>query len=388
MPSPRIHQLDLLRALLMMLGVVIHAAFVFVTERSWLIAESETARVFDYIVLIINVFRMPAFFLISGYLFALVLARQTVWTCMSVRLRRIGIPLVVVGLLLNAPQLWLLDVFGPEYQGAAIVRNNCSTLFTIYSGCWLIHLWFLSTLAYFFLIGSIIHLLLPLVKALPRIRIPAANSMWWPLTVVTFAVFSYPIQSLYWRLDDQLLAYLPLFSADRTFMLLPFFLVGFFIHRAYENFQAWAVWSPLATIFLLLSWSGLLVGFSTSGLDRAEFLYGSRNTTLLAYAVAFQTSVAMIVAISKVKLRSPESTTYLADASYTIYLTHHLLVFLTALWLTTIALPITVKFALIFSFALTVSWLFHHFIVRRFAVLKLLFNGRTIKRPADRSNSS
>lgn len=376
MSSARIHQLDLLRALLMMLGVVIHAAFVFVTERTWLITDADTGRIFNYIVLVINVFRMPAFFLISGFLFALVLARQNVLTCLRVRLRRIGIPLIAAGILLNIPQLWLFDIFGPEYNGARIEPNGCTSWLDVYGGCWMLHLWFLATLAYFFVIGAIIHLLLSFIKASPRIRIPAANSVWWPLTVLVFAVLSYPIQSLWWCLDDRLLVYLPLFEADRTLMLLPFFLAGFFIHRIYRDFQTWAVWSPIATLALVLSWSGLLIGFWMSGLDRAEFLYGTRNTIILTYAVAFQTTIALIVMISRVNLRSPQSSTYLADTSYTIYLTHHLLIFLMALWLTTTSLPITIKFAIIFSLVLTVSWLFHHFVVRRSKVLSLLFNGR------------
>ena len=381
MQGGRIYQLDVLRALLMVLGVVFHSAFVFSGER-WLISEADSNAVFEYIVVIINTFRMPAFFLISGFLFSLVLARQGVLHCLLARLWRIGIPLCAAGILLNIPQFWLFEVFGPEHNGAAISQARCSDLGALYRGCWLIHLWFLSTLGYFFIIGAIAHSLHSLIKvSLPAVHVPTLSSRWWLLTVVLFSTVAYLSGPLLRNLDTEWLRYLPLFRADRFFVLLPFFLAGFFLYKIHPDIRKWASWSWIATIILALSWTALLMAYSESSLRRTEFLYESLATTLLFYGVAFQTTIGLFAIAVRWRISSTAFSTYLTDASYTIYLTHHILVFISALYLTSTSLSSTSKFFLVVTFSLSVSWLFHHFLVTRSRLLRLLFNGRPMSAP-------
>ena len=62
MGQERYQQFDLLRGTLMLLGIVIHAGFVFTTGQNWLINDPDSHIIFDYLVFGINVFRMPAFF--------------------------------------------------------------------------------------------------------------------------------------------------------------------------------------------------------------------------------------------------------------------------------------------------------------------------------------
>lgn len=133
----------------MLLGVVTHSAYVYITERTWLVADSDTSRVFDYIVLVIHIFRMPAFFFLSSYLFALLLQKQpSILSFIRDRAVRLCVPLFTAGLLLNIPQLWLFDHFGPDFNGAKIVSNKCASFAQWLGGCWALHLWFLVTLFY------------------------------------------------------------------------------------------------------------------------------------------------------------------------------------------------------------------------------------------------
>ena len=73
---------------------------------------------------------------------------------------------------------------------------------------------------------------------------------------------------------------------------------------------------------------------------------------------------------------SAKNANALADTSYTIYLVHHLLVFLMGLWLSTSNLNIFVKFSLVLTVALSISYLFHRLLVSRVSLLRLVFNGR------------
>ena len=64
----RFHELDALRAFAMLLGVVLHASLFLVTK-DWPVVAKEISPELPYddIVLAIHGFRMPVFFLMSGF---------------------------------------------------------------------------------------------------------------------------------------------------------------------------------------------------------------------------------------------------------------------------------------------------------------------------------
>lgn len=50
----RYHGLDLARAVLMILGVVFHAACIYSPEKSWRVSNIETNYIFDYITSLVS----------------------------------------------------------------------------------------------------------------------------------------------------------------------------------------------------------------------------------------------------------------------------------------------------------------------------------------------
>lgn len=382
MSNDRYYHLDALRAFLMLLGVVIHAAFVYITERTWLVADSDTNRVFDYIVLVINVFRMPAFFFLSGYLFALSLLKQpSVFSFIRTRVIRLFVPLFTVGIILNTPQLWLFDHFGPEFHGAILGSNHCHSLAQWFSGCWVLHLWFLVTLFYFLLVGVLFHWIhtgiFRLLGTKSSLKLPGPESIFWPFTIISLAFISYIVQSLYGRGGATVMDWFPLLYVPWFFQYLPFFLAGLIFQRFSKGVNVWTNMQVLFSVLLCVTWIAFLLLFEYSELTRREFIFSSRYTLLLYYAVAFQTIFALIIITSKLPSFAPEQSRYFADISYTIYLVHHILVFLLGLWLSTIEIPISIKFLLVFSVAFIVSFFFHHLLVCKFSLLRFFFNGRT-----------
>ena len=71
MGSNRIHFMDSMRSVLMMLGVVIHSFQVYNPRQSWVIYSNDSTVVAYWVVKVLITFRMPAFFMISGF-FALI----------------------------------------------------------------------------------------------------------------------------------------------------------------------------------------------------------------------------------------------------------------------------------------------------------------------------
>src|SRR3546814_11438688 len=73
--------------------------------------------------------------------------------------------------------------------------------------------------------------------------------------------------------------------------------------------------------------------------------------------------------------RPSRTNRYLSDASYSIYLLHHLPVVVMASFLLPLALPAWCKFALVLVIASLFSLAAHHYLVRRHAPLRSLSHG-------------
>lgn len=133
--------MDAMRSVLMMLGVFLHSSLVFEQNSDWLIRSNQTTPVADILSNAIHTFRMPAFFIVSGFFCVFTLRRYGADQFFKLRLVRILIPLIVTAITLNSIQTYLLVHTGwrvfslPEY---------------LQQGRWVSHLWFLINLVYYF----------------------------------------------------------------------------------------------------------------------------------------------------------------------------------------------------------------------------------------------
>lgn len=91
----RMHALDNLRAVMMWLGIVLHAAVNHLERYSplpW--RDRDTSLAADLAVSFIHAFRMPVFFILAGFLAALLASRRGYGGMLKHRLRRIGLPFI------------------------------------------------------------------------------------------------------------------------------------------------------------------------------------------------------------------------------------------------------------------------------------------------------
>jgi len=86
--------LDALRAFAMLLGVVLHGALAYTTI-PWVVRDPSQQPAFDVLVAAIHGFRMPLFFLVSGFFTAMLWQRRGLRQMLRHRWKRIGVPLLI-----------------------------------------------------------------------------------------------------------------------------------------------------------------------------------------------------------------------------------------------------------------------------------------------------
>ena len=124
-PSRRLHGLDALRAFAMLLGIGLHAALAFLPG-FWPVQDNmaDFAGPFDEFFLAVHGFRMPIFFLMSGFFTAMLWRRRGLGYLINHRLRRIALPLLI-GLVTVIPVMNL--VFGWAIGSGPVVRDMVET---------------------------------------------------------------------------------------------------------------------------------------------------------------------------------------------------------------------------------------------------------------------
>lgn len=166
--TKRIHSLDNLRALAMLLGIYLHAAFAYAdpSQSFWLATDFRSSVTIDASIWFIHLFRMSLFFLLSGYFARQVLERKGTKQFLWGRFIRIAVPFIVFYPFLLAA-VTVVIVFALSYvpgpRGlmgwiAAIARDTSGSQ---EPPPWTtMHLWFLYYLFLF-------NLLTPLFARLP-----------------------------------------------------------------------------------------------------------------------------------------------------------------------------------------------------------------------------
>ena len=151
--NERIYSLDSLRAIMMLLGIVLHSAISYqVYENSaWSLKDPLTHISNDYIVSFIHTFRMPIFFLIAGFFASLLFYIREPLQMIRNRFKRIVFPF-----LLSIFLLWPAVVFAFSYsrlvfEGDVNALEETISLFSnifIFLPRHTFHLWFLYYLVF------------------------------------------------------------------------------------------------------------------------------------------------------------------------------------------------------------------------------------------------
>lgn len=177
-PLERIYGLDALRAFTMYLGVILHASIAYKAghhPRYWIQDPDAKSYFFDTLYFWIHSFRMPLFFLLSGFFTVLLYQKIGASEFIRNRAKRILIPLAVC-LIVILPFSVAPFTFSRLYFGQGLPLEEVWTLvFAEMKRLWffqefkgLQHFWFLANLTYFyiaFLIANKIGIRFDILKA-------------------------------------------------------------------------------------------------------------------------------------------------------------------------------------------------------------------------------
>lgn len=106
-PSLRRHDLDALRALAMLLGIALHAALAYVGA-GWVVSDERASKTLGHLIPAIHGFRMPLFFLLSGFFTAMLWQRRGLTGLLTQRSRRILLPLAIACVTI-LPAMWAVS---------------------------------------------------------------------------------------------------------------------------------------------------------------------------------------------------------------------------------------------------------------------------------------
>ena len=360
MHMTRFHDLDALRGFAMLLGILLHAGVFLVPVDYWPVHEAwawETApeaNVYAWILSVIHGFRMPLFFLLSGFFSTMLWQSRGLRRMWRHRLERLGLPLLA-GMFTVVPAIRWLEI------GADFTLLDWPL-------AWLEgldHLWFLW---YLLLLGAALMIAL-------RLGLTFRHPAWWLLVPLAVA--------------PQYVMHEVAFGPDTEDGLIPagrvlayygvFFAFGVFFRQRDIAVRRWWAVALLPSLLLLLPAGVVLLydeGFEYAGADWVWPL-----------AAVVQVAFAWLMCFGSMGLfrwmtaRERSWVRYLSDASYWLYLTHLPLVIGAQMLLVTWPINIHLKFVLI-STTIIAGLLLVYQVGVRYTVIGTTLNGARTRRPA------
>lgn len=170
--TERLHALDSLRAIMMLLGVVLHSVITYIggdPYDAWPIRDPNNFnRNLEWVNAFIHVFRMPIFMVVAGFFAALLFYERGTRQMFKNRMSRLTYPFIVFLLILFIP------VSGGMSYNESVFASNANafsetiaqyTTLSSYIPTRTVHLWFL----YYLIMFSLVSFLLGLIfKKLPK----------------------------------------------------------------------------------------------------------------------------------------------------------------------------------------------------------------------------
>jgi glucan biosynthesis protein C len=356
----------------MILGVFLHGSYLYAAGKPWIVKDGDGSTLLLWLNEAIHFFRIPCFFILSGFFTQMLIERKGKIAFIRMRMRRLALPLVSTALLLNPLQAYFIHGFRTgDWKAGAFVASGAFAAFWM-GGEWIGHLWFLVYVLLFSFaaaafwagwkrMGTRIRalgsgLLRPLIHG---------GSLMFLLSFAYVAGTAAPefLPFLYWNWGGLSLFGLLIYS--------PYFAFGLLIYRDYrvrETFHRVHPWQFLALPVLTA------INAYVAGRFHVDWV---RIFTRFLHAYLVWTCCSMLFALFRRLLQSGSRVfVYLSEASYSVYLFHHVCVVVLGVLLAGEDWNVLAKFAVVVGLSLSISLAMHHFLVLRFRVLRLLFMGK------------
>ncbi|MES1225299.1 MAG: acyltransferase family protein [Bacteroidota bacterium] len=375
--SERIYALDSLRAIMMLLGIVIHASITFGRidyGTAWPIKDSSTSFAFDIIVSFIHSFRMPVFFVAAGFFGALLFYRKGPKKMLLNRFNRILLPFLA-GVIIIYPLVFFAVVYSKSaIAGAPSPLTNAWNV--LVSGQFLpfnvIHLWFLYFLILFAFAGFVIAKLFnsdsTFTTSANKLFTSILENFWYRLAVMSVLFFL----CLFW-IGRSSIATNNRWSIDPaifvTYFL--FFETGWVIFKTdcLNKLKGYPIAQLIAATILFLIY-GLTPWPQSAGSLLAKQILASLFSSLFIFGF-----IALFMTYFN---RYSPRLSYIMDAAYWVYIIHLPIVMFIPGLMAGMALPAVLKFSISFSGTSAICFISYHYLVRGTFIGKFL-NGKVHK---------
>ncbi len=199
----RRYDLDWLRVLAFLILILYHVGMFYVADWGWHIKSANTSETLQYFMMLVNPWRMPLLFLISGAALWFASKKVTAWSLLKLRIVRLLPPLVLGMLVIVPPQMYfqILQAENVELSYAAFYRfyldMDTEAFPAHHTPVGLItwnHLWFIPYLITYTLAFVVLKPVLDrLAEALERVRVPLTLLYIVPvLVLVQYVLFLRP----------------------------------------------------------------------------------------------------------------------------------------------------------------------------------------------------
>lgn len=376
--TERLHSLDSLRAIMMMLGLVLHSVITYDTivhGAEWPMKDPNyTHESMTWLMWFIHIFRMPVFFIVSGFFGALLFYDRSPKKMLKNRIKRVLFPFIVFLFL-----LWPFVLFGFTYSnmvfgGVENALNEALNIFsqsTTYMPPHTMHLWFLYYLFLFVIVsfglGILMHKFQKFSSKINSIFNQILKNHLLRVVVfsaITFCVLKFMNQT--WV--DTSTSFTPDFNTFIFYFL--FYMFGWVLFKSKHLLDSFMKHDILSTILGTILFT--LTYFYKDVINN-EILMASNAVTVWLF------SFGIIGLFIKYASKHSSKMRYISDASYWVYLLH---LGFTAIFPGIIAdlnIPGPLKAFIICALTTMICFITYHFLVRATFVGKFL-NGRKYTR--------
>lgn len=378
--TERLHSLDSLRAIMMLLGLVLHSAITYVIldlGGAWPLKDPGSTHLSnDFIFGFIHAFRMQIFFVVSGFFGAMLFYERTPMKMVKNRVYRIVLPFIVFVFLLWPTIFFAFNhsrlMFAKHPDALTIVLANFSD-WNILVPPRTFHLWFLYYLA---MITFSVVVLALVAKKIPVATGTISKVFNWAiqkpiLRILVFAVLSAFVYFIMGTSQvDTSTSFIPDFNTFLYYFV--FYTVGWILFKSKHLLDTFKKYDWINTVLGIVLFTIL---FFTPELNyEAKILIKSIMLWLLIFGITGLF----------IRYGSKHSTRmrYLSDSSYWVYLVH--LPF-TAFFPGLIAdwpIPSTLKFLIVLISTTIICYASYHYLVRA-TFIGAFLNGRKYSRKLD-----
>lgn len=375
--TARIHSLDSLRAIMMLLGIVLHSALTYGVidyGDAWILKDpSATSLSNDFIQYLIHTFRIPIFFLISGFFGAMLFYERKPLKMIKNRIARIVLPFLVF-LFVLWPTVALtftytILTFGGNIETLTGTSGSSPVLQLIIPQN-TFHLWFLY---YLILITATTVLLALLFKRLKIVTNFISKTFRWVIQkpLIRVLVFSGLTYLLYLLLGFTYVGSGSFIPDVNTFVFYcHFYVVGWVLYKS----------KHLLKCFMRFDWGCIIFGsiFAITQFFFYESLPHNVHILLNSFIVWL-----FIFGITGLFIRYGSKHSplmrYISDSSYWVYLIHLSIVALIPALIFNWEVSATVKFLTVVVSTTLICYVSYHYLVRATFIGRFL-NGRKYSR--------